>query len=37
VVDGEIDRLMSMLTDDVVHVSDGGAEHLAARRPVVGP
>jgi RNA polymerase sigma-70 factor (ECF subfamily) len=37
VVDGEIDRLMSMLTDDVVHVSDGGAEHHAARRPVVGP
>lgn len=37
VVDGEIDRLMSMLTDDVVHLSDGGAERHAARRPVIGP
>ena len=37
VVEGEVDRLMSMLTDDVLHVSDGGAERHAARRPVVGP
>ena len=27
----------SMLTDDVVHVSDGGPDHHAARRPVRGP
>ncbi len=37
VVEGEVDRLVSMLTDDVLHVSDGGAERHAARRPVVGP
>ena len=35
--DGDIDALAAMLTDDVVHVSDGGAEHHAARRPVRGP
>lgn len=37
VVDGDVDRLMGMLTDDVLHVSDGGPDHHAARRPVVGP
>lgn len=37
VVGGDIDHLMSMLTDDVVHISDGGTERRAARRPVVGP
>jgi RNA polymerase sigma-70 factor (ECF subfamily) len=37
VVGGDIDRLMSMLSDDVVHISDGGTERRAARRPVVGP
>jgi RNA polymerase sigma-70 factor (ECF subfamily) len=26
-----------MLADDVVLISDGGADHHAARRPVVGP
>ncbi len=36
VVEGDLDGLMSMLTDDVMHVSDGGAERHAARRPVVG-
>lgn len=37
VVEGEIDRLAAMLTDDVVLVSDGGEHRHAARRPVVGP
>ncbi|MDE0802389.1 MAG: RNA polymerase sigma factor SigJ [Acidimicrobiales bacterium] len=37
VVDGDIDALMSLLTEDVVHISDGGAERHAARRPVLGP
>ena len=36
VIEGDLDRLMGMLTDDVVHISDGGAERHAARRPVVG-
>ncbi|MEP6297814.1 MAG: RNA polymerase sigma factor SigJ [Ilumatobacter sp.] len=37
VVEGDIASLLGMLADDVVHVSDGGAERHAARRPVVGP
>ena len=37
IVEGDVDRLAGMLTDDVVHISDGGADHHAARRPVVGP
>jgi len=37
ILDGDIDRLATMLTEDVVHVSDGGADHHAARRPVRGP
>lgn len=37
VFDGDVDRLTSMLTDDVVYVADGGPEQHAARRPVVGP
>ncbi len=36
VVEGDLGGLMDMLTDDVVHISDGGAERHAARRPVVG-
>lgn len=36
-LEGDVDTLMTMLTDDVVHVSDGGADHHAARRPVRGP
>ena len=28
---------MALLADDVVHISDGGADHRAARQPVVGP
>lgn len=34
---GDVDALRDMLTDDVVHLSDGGPTRRAARRPVVGP
>jgi len=34
---GDVDGLRAMLTDDVVHLSDGGPMRRAARRPVVGP
>ena len=37
VASGDIGRVMALLTDDVVHLSDGGADHHAARRPVIGP
>lgn len=37
VVQGDVDALRDLLADDVVHLSDGGAHHRAARRPVVGP
>ncbi len=33
---GDPRQLSVLLADDVVHVSDGGADHHAARRPVVG-
>lgn len=33
---GEVDRLEQLFADDVVLVSDGGADRHAARRPVVG-
>lgn len=33
---GDIDTLLSLLDTEVVLLSDGGAERLAARRPVVG-
>lgn len=33
---GDLDTLLGLLADDAVLVSDGGAEHRAARRPVVG-
>ena len=36
VIDGDVDRLAAMLTEDVVHISDGGPDHHAARRPVRG-
>ena len=36
VLDGDVDRLATMLTEDVVHISDGGRDHHAARRPVRG-
>lgn len=34
---GDLDGLMAVLTDDIEVWSDGGRDHLAARRPVVGP
>jgi RNA polymerase sigma-70 factor, ECF subfamily len=37
ILDGDIDALISMLTDDVVLVSDGGGDRRAARRPIHGP
>lgn len=37
VVEGDLDALTGLLTDDVVSISDGGPDHRAARRPVVGP
>jgi RNA polymerase sigma-70 factor (ECF subfamily) len=37
ILEGDVDRLTTMLTDDVVHISDGGPDHHAARRPVRGP
>jgi RNA polymerase sigma-70 factor (ECF subfamily) len=37
VVLGDLDALRQLLTDDVVHLSDGGPHRRAARRPVVGP
>jgi RNA polymerase sigma-70 factor (ECF subfamily) len=33
---GDIGRVMALLADDVVHLSDGGPHHRAARKPVVG-
>ncbi len=36
VIEGDVDRLAAMLTEDVVHISDGGPDHHAARRPVRG-
>lgn len=34
---GDLDALVEVLTDDIEVWSDGGREHHAARRPVVGP
>ncbi len=34
---GDVDGAMALLAPDVVLVSDGGADHHAARRPVIGP
>lgn len=36
VVQGDVDGLRQLLTDDVVHLSDGGPHRRTARRPVVG-
>lgn len=36
VAGGDIGQVMTLLTDDVVHISDGGADHRAARQPVIG-
>lgn len=37
VVLGDLDALRRMLTEDVVHLADGGPDRHAARRPVIGP
>lgn len=36
VIEGDIESLVAMLSEDVIHVSDGGPDHHAARRPVRG-
>ena len=36
VVGGDVEALRAMLTDDAVHLSDGGPHRRAARHPVVG-
>ncbi|MEM7288603.1 MAG: sigma factor-like helix-turn-helix DNA-binding protein, partial [Actinomycetota bacterium] len=36
VLSGDPAELQDLLTEDVVHISDGGAERHAARRPIVG-
>ncbi len=36
VIGGDLEGLERLLSADVVHLSDGGAEHHAARRPVIG-
>ncbi len=33
---GDVATVMTLLSDDVVHISDGGADHRAARHPIVG-
>lgn len=35
-LDGEIETLKTFLADDVIHISDGGPDHRAARAPIVG-
>ena len=37
ILEGDVDALISMLTDDVVLVSDGGGDRRAARHPIHGP
>ena len=34
---GDVDTLLELIADDGVLLSDGGRDHKAARRPVVGP
>lgn len=36
-LNGDFETLESYLAEDVVHLSDGGANHRAARAPVLGP
>jgi len=35
-INGDVETLESFLAEDVVHVSDGGPNHRAARAPIVG-
>jgi len=34
---GDVDAALALVAPDVIHVSDGGPQHHAARRTVVGP
>jgi len=34
--DGHLETLKTFLAEDVIHVSDGGPDHRAARAPIVG-
>lgn len=36
-INGDVETLKSFLANDVVHISDGGPNHRAARAPIVGP
>ena len=36
-IGGDVETLKSFLAADVVHISDGGPNHRAARAPIVGP
>jgi RNA polymerase sigma-70 factor (ECF subfamily) len=36
-LDGDVDRLLDLLSPDVVFLSDGGANRHAGRRPIAGP
>jgi RNA polymerase sigma-70 factor (ECF subfamily) len=36
VMGGDIDQVMALMTEDIVHISDGGEHHRAARQPVIG-
>ncbi len=36
-LNGDLETLESLLAADVIHVSDGGPHHRAARAPIVGP
>lgn len=36
-VSGDVEAVVALLAPDVVHLSDGGPDRYAARRPVVGP
>lgn len=36
-LEGDVEMLVTFLADDVVHISDGGPNHRAARKPIVGP
>jgi RNA polymerase sigma-70 factor (ECF subfamily) len=37
VIGGDVAEVMALMTEDVIHLSDGGADHRAARQPIVGP
>ena len=37
VMGGDVEQVKAILTDDVVHLSDGGEHVRAARHPIIGP